>query len=97
MLDPRVPGAFLARDYFEQLAALRRDGAAHAIDDDVFLVPRYEDVRAISKDPTTFCSSRGVLVNDPLRTADVDPAAMAGSVLHTDPPAHREYRTVVNR
>ncbi|MGZ6885645.1 MAG: cytochrome P450 [Acidimicrobiia bacterium] len=97
MLDPRVPGAFLARDYFEQLAALRRDGAAHAIDDDVFLVPRYEDVRAISKDPTTFCSSRGVLVNDPLRTPDVDPAAMAGSVLHTDPPAHREYRTVVNR
>ncbi len=92
--DPRVPGAYLAPDYFETLAALRRRAPVHQIDDDVYLVPRYADVRAISRDPATFCSSRGVLVNDPLRTA---PADMAGSVLHTDPPEHAEYRKLVNR
>lgn len=92
--DPRVPGAFLAPDYFETLAALRRRAPVHQIDDGVYLVPRYADVRAISRDPATFCSSRGVLVNDPLRTA---PADMSGSVLHTDPPEHAEYRKLVNR
>ena len=42
--DPRVPGAFLAPDYFVQLAELRRTGPLHQIDDDVYLVPRYEEV-----------------------------------------------------
>ena len=92
--DPRVPGAFLAPDYFEQLAELRRSGPLHQLDDDVFLVPRYAEVRAISRDPLTFRSSRGVLVNDPLRFA---PADMSGSVLHTDPPAHAQWRKLVNR
>jgi cytochrome P450 len=92
--DPRVPGAFLAPDYFQQLARLRTESAAHRIDDDVLLVARYGDVRAISRDPDTFCSSRGVLVNDPLRVA---PADMSGSVLHTDPPEHAAYRKLVNR
>lgn len=92
--NPQVPGAFLAPDYFERLAELRRTAPLHRIDDDVFVVPRYEDVRAISRDPVTFCSGRGVLVNDPLRRA---PADMTGSVLHMDPPAHASYRRVVNR
>jgi cytochrome P450 len=92
--DPRVPGAFLAPDYFETLAELRRAGPLHRIDDDVYLVARYDDVRAISRDPHSFCSSRGVLVNDPLR---VSPADMSGSVLHTDPPEHAEWRKLVNR
>ncbi len=33
----------------------------------VRVVSRYDDVRAISRDPATFCSSKGVLVLDPLR------------------------------
>ena len=94
LFDPRVPGAFLAPDYFARLAELRRGGALHQLDEDVYLVPRYTEVRAISRDPATFCSSRGVLVNDPLRVA---PADMSGSVLHTDPPAHAEWRRLVNR
>jgi cytochrome P450 len=73
---------------------LRRSGPLHRIDDDVYLVPRYDDVRAISRDPLTFCSSRGVLVNDPLRFAVAD---MSGSVLHTDPPDHAVWRKLVNR
>jgi cytochrome P450 len=94
VLDPRVPGAFLAPDYFTRLAELRRAGPLHRIDDDVYLVPRYADVRAISRDPLTFGSGRGVLVNDPVRSA---PADMSGSVLHTDPPEHAAWRKLVNR
>ena len=94
MFDPRIPGAFVADDYFDQLGALRRDRPVYQIDDGVYTVARYADVRAISRDPHTFCSSRGVLVNDPLRFA---PADMSGSVLHTDPPEHAEYRKLVNR
>ena len=93
-LDPRIPGTFTAPDYFEQLAELRADASVHQIDDDVFTVARYEEVRAISRNPTDFCSSRGVLVNDPLRFA---PADMSGSVLHMDPPDHAAYRKLVNR
>ena len=92
--DPRIPGAFVAEHYFDQLAALRRDAPVCEIDDGVFTVARYSDVRSISRDPHTFCSSRGVLVNDPLRFA---PADMAGSVLHADPPEHADYRKLVNR
>lgn len=94
VFDPRVPGAFIASDYFEQLGDLRRDAPVLEIDDGIFTVARYDDVRAISRDPATFCSSRGVLVNDPLRFA---PADMSGSVLHMDPPEHASYRKLVNR
>jgi cytochrome P450 len=94
VFDPRVPGAFLAPDYYATMGELRRAGPLHRIDDDVYLVPRYDDVRSISRDPLTFCSSRGVLVNDPVRFA---PADMSGSVLHTDPPDHAVWRKLVNR
>ncbi len=93
-LDPRIPGTFTAPDYYERLAELRADAPVHQVDDDVFTVARYEEVRAISRNPTDFCSSRGVLVNDPLRFA---PADMSGSVLHMDPPDHAAYRKLVNR
>ena len=94
ILDPRIPGTFTAPDYFDRLAELRADAPVQQVDDDVFTVARYDEVRAISRHPTEFCSSRGVLVNDPLRFA---PADMSGSVLHMDPPDHAEYRKLVNR
>lgn len=93
-LDPRIPGTFTAPDYFDRLAELRVDAPVQQVDEDVFTVARYEQVRAISRNPTDFCSSRGVLVNDPLRSA---PADMSGSVLHMDPPDHAAYRKLVNR
>ena len=93
-LDPRIPGTFIAPDYFERLAELRADAPVQQVDDDVFTVARYDEVRAISRHPKDFCSSRGVLVNDPLRFA---PADMSGSVLHMDPPDHAAYRKLVNR
>ena len=63
LLDPRLPGTFNRSDYFERLAELRADAPVHQIDDDVFTVARYEEVRTISRNPTDFCSSRGLLVN----------------------------------
>ena len=93
-LDPRIPGTFTAPDYFDRLAELRVGAPVQQVDEDVFTVARYEQVRAISRNPTDFCSSRGVLVNDPLRLA---PADMSGSVLHMDPPDHAAYRKLVNR
>ncbi len=93
-LDPRMSGTFTEPDYFERLAAQRRDAPVQQLDADVFTVASYEDVRMISRRPDEFCSSRGVLVNDPLRFA---PADMSGSVLHMDPPDHAAYRKLVNR
>jgi cytochrome P450 len=46
---------------------------------------------ARSKDPTTFCSGRGVLYNL-LRD---EPADVPGSLLTADPPLHTEYRRIL--
>ena len=54
---------------------------------------RYADVRAVSRDPERFCSSRGVLMNDPLRAG----AELPGSILHMDPPRHAAWRKVGSR
>jgi cytochrome P450 len=98
--DPGIrltePGFFLRPDYFEVLAYLRRRDPVHRTADGLLAVSRYEDVRAISRDPVRFVSGRGVLINDPLR----DPAGTGRntwSILHLDPPLHSAYRTLVNR
>jgi cytochrome P450 len=90
------PGFFLRPDYFEVLATLRRRAPVHRTADGLVAVSRYEDVRAISRDPARFVSGRGVLINDPLR----DPAGTGEntwSILHLDPPLHAAYRGLVNR
>ncbi len=91
-----TPGFFLRTDYFDVLERLRRTSPVHRSADGLLAVSRYEDVRAISRDPARFVSGRGVLVNDPLR----DPASTTPntfSILHLDPPLHATYRAVVNR
>ena len=78
------------------LRFLRRHQPLHRTADGLLAVTRYEDIRAISRDPARFVSGRGVLVNDPLR----DPAGTGRntwSILHLDPPLHAAYRTLVNR
>ena len=89
--DPGIrltePGFFLRPDYFEVLGYLRRRDPVHRTADGLLAVSRYEDVRAISRDPVRFVSGRGVLINDPLR----DPAGTGRntwSILHLDPPLH---------
>ncbi len=91
-----IPGFFLSPDYFDVLAALRDRHPVHRTGDGLLAISRYEDIRAISRDPDRFVSGRGVLINDPLR----DPAGSGQntwSILHLDPPLHAVYRSLVNR
>jgi cytochrome P450 len=50
-------------------------------------VTRHADVTAISRDPATFCSSRGTLLSDLQR-----PIMPRQSIIYIDPPEHVRYR-----
>lgn len=92
--DPRDPGFRTRDDYFALCARLRAEDPVHEVDDQVKVVSRYDDIREISRDPGRFCSGRGVLANDPIRT---EGRAIPGSIIHQDPPTHGEWRRVLNR
>ncbi len=90
---PETPGLFLRDDYFDLLAALRREAPVYEYEPGSWTVACYDDVREVSRDPDRFCSSRGVLMNDPLRSG----GEIHGSILHMDPPAHAPWRQLVSR
>jgi cytochrome P450 len=92
-VNPEVLGTFIADDYFEELARLRRDEPVRAYAPHAWTVARYEDVREVSHHPERFCSGGGVLMNDPLRTG----GGVSGSILHMDPPEHAPWRKLVSR
>jgi len=92
-IDPAIPGFFLRPDYYEVLARLRHEAPIREIASGTKLVSRYHDIREISRDPERFCSGRGVLVNDPLRSG----GTIEGSILHMDPPQHNQWRRILNR
>ncbi len=92
-IDPAVPGFFLRPDYYEILGRLRAEAPIYECAPGVKLVTRYHDIREISRDPERFCSGRGVLVNDPLRSG----GTIEGSILHMDPPRHNQWRRILNR
>ena len=92
-VDPGTPGFSLRPDYYEVLGRLRTEAPVYEYAPGVKAVTRYHDIRAISRDPQRFCSGRGVLVNDPLRQG----GAIAGSILHMDPPGHNQWRRILNR
>jgi cytochrome P450 len=92
-IDPGTPGFFLRPDYYEVLARLRAEAPVFEFAPGVKAVSRYHDIRAISRDPATFCSGQGALVNDPLREG----GSVPGSILHMDPPEHGEWRRLLNR
>jgi len=50
----------------------------------------HRDVHAVATDPVTFCSGRGILVSEIGTTYDSPPTMM-----HTDPPDHTRYRSIV--
>lgn len=87
------PGFFDQPDYYDVLARLREEAPVFNSEPNTWLVSRYEDVRAISRDTAHFSSTKGVLINDPARRR----GAPAGSLLHMDPPAHADYRRVIGR
>ncbi len=89
---PRIDDPeFLSGDpfpFYRELRALPglwRDEAAG-----LWVATRLEHVVAISRDPATFCSSRGVLPSDRQRTL-----TPRESVLYIDPPEHAKYRKLV--
>ena len=92
-LNPEVLGTFTATGYYDELARLRRDDPVHQYAPNSWTVARYDDVRAVSRDPERFCSGRGVLLNDPLRSG----GRIEGSILHMDPPEHAPWRGLVTR
>ncbi len=94
-VDPRQAAFFVRDDYFEVLAALRDEDPVHEAEPGFWVVSRYEDVRDLSRDPARFCSGRGAIVNDPLRSG-VNPGG-APSLLHMDPPRHSAFRGLLNR
>ena len=95
-LDLTKPGFFTSSDYFEVLSALRHEAPTLRTVDGSWAISRYDDIRSISRDPQRFVSSRGVLINDPLRS-DESGGLNTFSILHLDPPLHSHYRKIVNR
>jgi cytochrome P450 len=92
-IDPGTPGFFLRPDYYDVLARLRVEAPLFEYAPGIKAVTRYHDIRDISRNPETFCSGRGALVNDPLREG----GTVDGSILHMDPPEHNAWRRTLNR
>jgi cytochrome P450 len=92
-IDPGTPGFSLRSDYYDVLARLRAEAPVFEYAPGIKTVARYHDIRAVSRDPATFCSGRGALVNDPIREG----GRVDGSILHMDPPQHGEWRRILNR
>lgn len=61
---------------------------------DIWAVARYSEVRAVLNDWETFCSSRGVGIND---FAKDEPWRPKSVILEADPPEHTGARAVLNR
>ena len=83
--------AFHAGDPFPAFRRLRAESPVHWHDTPGFwAVTRHEDVLGVSRDPATFCSSRGVLI------ADIGRQMLPReSVIFIDPPEHGKYRKLV--
>jgi cytochrome P450 len=87
---------FWPEDPYPLLAELRREeplGRGESPGGTPFwAVTKHADVVRMSRDPETFCSSRGVLLMDMARELPDIP----GALLYYDPPEHARYRRLVN-
>ena len=82
---------FHAGDPFPDFRRLRAEDPVHWHPTPGFwAVSRQEDVVAVSRDPATFCSSRGILLSDIER-----PIMPRQSIIYIDPPEHVKYRKLV--
>jgi cytochrome P450 len=91
LTEPLVEDGFYAGDPFPQYERLREEAPVAWNDTNGFwAVSRWDDVMAVSTDPQTFCSGRGILVMEIGAHYDTPPTMM-----HTDPPEHTVYRKLV--
>jgi cytochrome P450 len=85
------PALYREGDPFALYAALRRDRPVAWHEGRGFwAVTTHPEVSSIGTDPATFCSARGILVDEIGSTYDAPPTMM-----HTDPPQHTRYRRLV--
>jgi cytochrome P450 len=84
------PALYQSGDPFALYAALRRARPVAWHGRGFWAVSTHPDVAAIGTDPETFCSARGILVDEIGSTYDTPPTMM-----HTDPPQHTRYRRLV--
>jgi cytochrome P450 len=85
---------FWAGDPYPVFAELRRHDPVHRYEGEagaMWAITRHADVQAVSKDPATFCSGKGVLLTDLTR-----PVLSTDSVLYLDPPLHAKRRKLVS-
>ncbi len=91
LTDALMDPATMASDPHALYARLRSEApVAWNATNGYWAVSRHADVLAVSSDPSTFCSGRGILVQEIGTTYDAPPTMM-----HTDPPAHTRYRGLV--
>ena len=86
--------AFWSGDPYPAFAELRALDPVHRYDGpagSMWAIARHADVLAVSKDPETFCSGKGVLLTDLTR-----PVATADSIVYLDPPLHAKRRKLVS-
>jgi cytochrome P450 len=82
---------FLAGDPFPDLARLRAEApVAHHAETGAWVFTRHADVVAASRDPSTYCSGKGILLMEIGADYGSPPTMM-----HTDPPDHTRYRKLV--
>ena len=87
LLDPE----FYAGDPFPVYARLRAEApVAYSRSGGFWVASRHEEVVAISRDPETFCSGKGILTMEIGAEYPAPPTMM-----HTDPPDHDRYRKLV--
>ncbi|MEI7858768.1 MAG: cytochrome P450 [Acidimicrobiales bacterium] len=87
LLDPSC----YADDPFPLYARLRAEAPVARNDTlGLWMVSRHAEVVAVSRDPETFCSSKGIMTFE-IGSAYATPPTM----MHTDPPDHTRYRTLV--
>jgi cytochrome P450 len=88
---PLADPAFHGGDPFRTYRQLREQPTLYRCDTPGFwAVSRHEDVVAVSRDTSTFCSSQGTLLSDLER-----PIMPRQSILYIDPPEHGKYRKLV--
>jgi cytochrome P450 len=98
-IDLISPAAFAHGHPWEQYAWLREYAPVYRHPDpdgpDFWALTRYEDVRAVSRQPQLFSSyARGVMLAEP---DEIGLAAARQMMLTMDPPQHERFRRLVSR
>ena len=91
LTDPLLDPAVYAGDPYPLYARLRAEAPVARNDTlGLWMVSRHEEVVAVSRDPATFCSAKGIMTFE-IGSEYATPPTM----MHTDPPDHTRYRSLV--